>query len=134
MARILKCPIEHVQIAMDAANVTQGCILNYNIGPIPALVKVTGYVVTQPTSGTTFDVGHSQTTKTKAHEFVDGVTNITGTIFGPGCTLATVGVLCAANDYVTAFNLATDTNTLATALVGYFDLEIIRYPVLVGDQ
>jgi hypothetical protein len=108
--------------------------MNYNIGPVPALVKVTGYVKTAPTAGTTFDVGHSATTKTKDATFIDGVTNIAETIFGVGFTLPTHPLVVAANEYITAYNLITDTNTAAAALVGYFDLEIIRFPVRVGDQ
>jgi hypothetical protein len=136
MSKFLKCPVEHVQVAMDAAAPTAdvGLILNYNIGAVPAIVKVTGYVKTAPTAGTTFDVGHHATSKTKNATIVDGVTNIAGTIFGPGCTLTTVAAFCAANEYITAYNLATNTNTAATLLDGYFDLEIIRFPVRVGDQ
>jgi hypothetical protein len=130
----LKCPIEHVQIAFDAANATTGLLVNYNIGPVKAMVKITGYVQTQPTSGTTLDLGHHATSGTRNNTFADGITNITGTIFGPGFTVPTNPLIVAADEYITVYNIATDTITVATAIVGYLDLEIIRYPVRVGDQ
>lgn len=135
MGKFLKCPVEHVQVVMDPSNtVTVGLLMNYNIGPVPAMVKVTGYVKTAPTAGTTFKVGHSATSKTKDATFISGVTNVAGTIFGPAFTLPSVPLIIAANEYITAYNVITDTNTAAAALVGYFDLEIIRFPVRVGDQ
>jgi hypothetical protein len=120
---------------MDPSNtVTVGLIMNFPIGPVKAMVKVTGYVQVAPTAGTTFKVGHSATSGAKDATFITGVTNVAGTIFGPAFALPTVPLIVAANEYITAYNLITDTNTAAAALVGYFDLEIIRFPVRVGDQ
>lgn len=135
MSKFLKCPIEHVQVAMNPADAVTGCILNYNIGALPAIVKVSAYMVTTPTTTSDHvDIGHHQTTKTRSDTFANGVAITSGGIIGPGFTVATNILLCAANDYITAYNLATDTATIATGIVGYFDLEIIRFPVRVGDQ
>ena len=134
MSRFLKHGIEHVQIALDAANATTGLLANYCVGPLPCKVKASFYIKTQAASGHLIDIGNTATSGAQATNMLDGGSAITGAQGGPGETIATTSAICAANSYITAYNVATSTPTVATGIEGYLDLEITRYPVRVGDQ
>jgi hypothetical protein len=134
MSKFLKCPIEHVQIALDPANAVTGLLFNYDVGPVLCRVKTSFHIITQATSGQLIDIGNTATSGAQATNILDGGSAITGAQGGLGETIVCLTAICAADSYITAYNVATHAPTAATAIDGYADLEIIRYPVRVGDQ
>lgn len=134
MSKFLKRGPEHVQIELDAANATTGLLANYNVGPVACKVKASFYIKTQADAGKLIDIGNTATVNAQATNILDGGSAITGAQGGPGETIATTTVICAADSYITAYNVASSTPTVATGIVGYLDLEITRYPVRVGDE
>ncbi len=134
MSKILKRSVEHVQIPFDAANAVTGLLANYKVGPVACKVKAGFYVKTQADAGQLIDIGNTATENAQATNILDGGSAITGAQGGPGETIATTTVICAANSYITAYNVSSSTPAVATGIEGYLDLEIIRYPVRVGDE
>lgn len=134
MSKFLKRGPEHVQIVLDAANATTGLLANYCVGPVLCKVKASFHIVTQATSGQLIDIGNTATSEAQATNILDGGSAITGAQGGLGETIVCLTAICAADSYITAYNVATSTPTVATGLVGYLDLEITRYPVRVGDE
>lgn len=130
----LKCPIEHLQFPLDAANAVTGLLINHCVGDTPARVKTHYYIGTQAASGQLIDIGFGATANAHTTNIVDGASAVTGAQGGHGETIAIVSQIVPANNFITAFNVATNTATIGTGIVGYIDLEIERFPVIVGDQ
>jgi hypothetical protein len=134
MSKFLKGAIEHVQIKFDPANATTGLLVNYNVGSVLCRVKASFHVVTQASSGQLIDIGYTATSGEKATNILDGGSAVTGAQGGLGETIVCLTAIVPADYYITAYNVATHAATVATAIVGYLDLEITRYPIRVGDQ
>lgn len=134
MNKFRKVPVEHFQIPLDPANATTGLIASFNVGAVDAYVRVHYYIKTEASAGKLIDIGYGSSGTAQYTNFVDGASAVTGAQGGPGETIAIVGQIVPAGNYINAFNVATSTPTVATGLVGYLDIEIIRYPVRVGDQ
>jgi len=134
MSKFLKRGPEHVQIELDAANATTGLLANYNVGPVACKVKASFYIKTQAASGQLIDIGNTATSGAQATTIGDGLSAATGAHGGPDETIDTAVVICAANEYITAYNVSSSTPAAATGIEGYLDLEITRYPVRVGDE
>jgi hypothetical protein len=132
----LKCPIEHLQIPLEPAADTVGELVNFNVGSTLCKVKSSFHIVTAATAGALIDIGNTATSDARATDILNGGSAIAGAQGGLGETIVCLTKICAANSYITAYNTITGTDaaTVATGIVGYIDLEITRYPVIVGDQ
>lgn len=140
MNKFLKCPVEHIQIPFDAANVTTGLLVDFDIGEVESRVTARFYVKTAASAGALLDIGQVAVAEgavgARATNFIDGASAVTGALGGPGETIDIKSFIVPANYHITAYNVITSTGnlTIATGIVGYLDLEITRFPVRPGDQ
>jgi hypothetical protein len=114
LASTVGAPITHTY-KLDAANATTGLLLNFkNDSGFTCLVRVGHYILTAADAGTTMDIGITTTSAARDYDISDGVADTAGTV------LWTDGNdVIADGSYLTAYNIATDTITVATGMVGY---------------
>lgn len=140
MNKFLKCPVEHFQIPLDAANVTTGLLVDFDIGEVESRVTTRYYVKTAASAGALLDIGQVAVAEgavgARATNFLDGGSAVTGAVGGLGETIDIKSFIVPAHYHITVYNVITSTGnlTIATGIVGYLDLEITRFPVRVGDQ